>query len=70
MLLNGIPQNNLQEFLVQEENKDKAIKLTSDAYKDLDIKDVYETFDFAEFLKNNEKFEKSIFLLQHCFKFY
>ena len=38
----------------------RAIKLTSDAYKDLDVKEVYETFDFAEFLKNNEKFEKSI----------
>ena len=50
----------LARIFVQEENKDKAIKLTSDAYEDLNIKEVYETFDFAEFLKNNEKFEKSI----------
>ena len=50
----------LAKIFTQEENKGKAIKLTSDAYKDLNIKEVYETFDFAEFLKNNEKFEKSI----------
>jgi tetratricopeptide (TPR) repeat protein len=50
----------LARILVKEDSKKKAIKLISDAYKDLDIKEVYETFDFAEFLKNNEKFEKSI----------
>jgi tetratricopeptide (TPR) repeat protein len=50
----------LARIFVQEENKNKAIKLTSDVYEDLNIKEVYETFDFAEFLKNNEKFEKSI----------
>jgi tetratricopeptide (TPR) repeat protein len=51
----------LSRIFIQKKNKDKAIKLTSDAYKDLNIKEVYETFDFAEFLKNNEKFEQSIF---------
>ena len=51
----------LARIFTQEENKNKAIKLTSDTYKNLNIKEVYETFDFAEFLKNNEKFEKSIF---------
>jgi len=50
----------LARIYAQEKNKDKAIKLTNDAYKSLSIKEVYETFDFAEFLKNNEKFEKSI----------
>ena len=46
-------------FLLDEE-KEVAIKLKSKAYKDLVNKDVYETFDFAEFLKNNEKFDQSI----------
>ena len=50
----------LARIFSQEKNKGKAIKLTSDAYEDLNIKEVYETFDFAEFLKNNEKFKKSI----------
>ena len=50
----------LARIFVQEENKDKAIKLTSDVYKDLEVKEIYETFDYAEFLKNNEKFKKSI----------
>ena len=50
----------LVRILVREEKKDKAIKVLSNAYKDLVNKDAYETFDFAEFLKNNEKFEESI----------
>ena len=50
----------LARIFIKEDKKDEAIKLTSDTYKDLDNKEVYETFDFAEFLKNNEKFEDSI----------
>jgi len=50
----------LAKIFLQEEKKEAAIKLTSDAYKDLINKEVYETFDYAEFLKNNEKFEQSI----------
>ena len=50
----------LARIFIQEEKKDEAIKLTTNAYKNLINKEVYETFDFAEFLKNNEKFEKSI----------
>ena len=50
----------LARIFIQEEKKEKAIKLTSDAYKDLTKKEVYETFDFAEFLKDNEKFEEAI----------
>ena len=40
--------------------KDKALKLVFDAYNSLAIKDIYETFDYAKFLQNNEKFENSI----------
>ena len=43
-----------------EENKKKALKVISDAYINLAIKDLYKTFDYAEFLKNNEKFKESI----------
>jgi hypothetical protein len=31
----------------------------SKAYNNLANKDIYETFDYAEFLKNNEKFKES-----------
>jgi tetratricopeptide (TPR) repeat protein len=48
-------------ILVQKEKKDSAIRLVSNTYKNLVNKDIYETFDFAEFLKNNEKFEDCIF---------
>jgi tetratricopeptide (TPR) repeat protein len=50
----------LARIYTKEGNKEKAIKLTSEVYENLNIKEVYETFDFAEFLKNNEKFQKSI----------
>jgi hypothetical protein len=51
----------IAKILVEEKKKDKAIKLISNAYKDLTNKGIYETYDFAEFLKNNERFEESIF---------
>ena len=50
----------LAKIYIQEENKKKALELVSIAYNNLAIKDIYETFDYAEFLKNNEKFEESI----------
>ena len=50
----------LARIFVQEEKKEEAIKLTSDSYKNLAVKEVYKTFDFAEFLKNNEKFDEAI----------
>ena len=50
----------LARIFIQEKKTKDAIKLTSSVYKDLINKEVYETFDFAEFLKNNEKFEESI----------
>ena len=50
----------LAKIYIQEENKDKALELISKAYNNLASKDIYETFDYAEFLKNNEKFEESI----------
>ena len=50
----------IARILVREEDKEKAVRFISDAYKDLNVKEVYEIFDFAEFLKNNEKFKKSI----------
>ena len=50
----------LAKIFLEEEKKDKALKLVSDTYNSLDIKDIYETFDYAEFLKNNEKFKDSI----------
>jgi len=47
-------------FLVKEEKEKQAIKLLKETYNRLPLKGVYETFDYAEFLKNNEEFEDSI----------
>jgi Flp pilus assembly protein TadD len=50
----------IARILIQEEKRDEAIELTNSTYKGLINKKVYETFDYAEFLKNNEKFKDAI----------
>ena len=47
-------------ILIQEKNKEKSLNLLKKTFKELYIKGLYEIFDYAEFLKNNEKFESSI----------
>ena len=49
----------ISRILIQEK-KDKSLKLLKKSYDDLPVKGVYETFDYAEFLKNNEEFKESI----------
>ena len=50
----------ISRILIQEKKKDKSIKLLSKSFNDLSYKGVYETYDYAEFLKNNEEFESAI----------
>ena len=50
----------ISRILVREGNKKKSLTLLSNSYYGLKTKGIYETFDYAEFLKNNEEFEKSI----------
>ena len=50
----------LAKIYLKEENQDKAIKVVSDTYKGFINKNIYDDFDYAEFLKNNEKFKESI----------
>jgi tetratricopeptide (TPR) repeat protein len=50
----------LARILLLEGNKNEGLKLLNKSYNNLLNKKLYETFDYAEFLKNNEKFEESI----------
>jgi tetratricopeptide (TPR) repeat protein len=50
----------LARIFLKEENKKKALKLITNAYENLTHKEIYETFDYAEYLKNNEQFKESI----------
>ncbi len=50
----------LARIYLQEKEKEKGIKIISDTYDNLAEKEIYETFDYAEFLKNNERFKESI----------
>ena len=50
----------LAKIYIKEGNKSEALKLLNKSYNSLLNKKIYETYDYAEFLKNNEKFEASI----------
>ncbi len=50
----------IAKILLQEDNKKKSLQFLEKSYTALPIKGVYEIFDYAEFLKNNEEFKKSI----------
>jgi tetratricopeptide (TPR) repeat protein len=47
-------------ILIKENKKEKALKLLKNSYEKLSEKNIYITFDYADFLKNNEQFENSI----------
>ncbi len=50
----------ISRILIKEGKVEQSIKVFSDAFQELSDKGLYETFDYAEFLKNNKKFEESI----------
>ena len=59
---NWFSAKQLSSIFIQEKNKSEAFKLLDKSYKNLLEKEIYETFDYAEFLKNNEKYKESISL--------
>ena len=50
----------IARIFLQNENQSAALKFLSKSYSELLNKEIYETFDYAEFLKNNERFEEAI----------
>ena len=50
----------LARIYIKEDEQEKALELMNNAYENLSNKDIYDIFDYAEFLKNNEKFKQSI----------
>ncbi len=59
---NWYSSKQLARIYIEEGKKNEALKLLSKSYSHLVNKEIYETFDYAEFLKNNEQFEESILL--------
>ena len=57
---NWYSSRQLARILILQNSEDEAYKLLSKSYNNLLNKELYETFDYAEFLKNSEKFEESI----------
>ena len=50
----------ISRILIKEEEQNKAVKFLSAAYEQIKEKNIYQTYDYARFLKNNEKFKESI----------
>ena len=50
----------ISRILIKEGKIEESLDLIKNSYDSLPIKGIYDTYDYAEFLKNNEKFEKSI----------
>ena len=59
-MLKWYSSKQVARILIKEDKKNESISLLRKAYNELPNKGIYETFDFAEFLKNNEEFKKSI----------
>ncbi len=56
------------KIYIKEDKKEKALELITNAYDKLLEKNIYVTFDYAKFLKNNDQFEKSIKLYTQIIK--
>ena len=56
------------KIFIKEDKKEKALKLITNTYAKLSEKNIYQTFDYAKFLKNNEQFEDSIKLYTQIIK--
>ena len=54
---------------IEKSKNRKALKFKK-SYNNLNTPNVYQTYDFAQFLKNNEKFEQSIKFYSKCIKTY
>jgi len=48
------------KILIKEEKNKQALKILTNTYNKLSEKSIYEKFDYAKFLKNNDQFEDSI----------
>ena len=52
--------NNWHQFTLNKKKKNEALKILKDSFEKITYPTIYEIFDYAEFLKNNEKYKKSI----------
>ena len=57
---NWYSNKQIARILIKENKKEKSLKLLEKAFNEILLKGIYEIFDYAEFLKNNEQFIESI----------
>ena len=56
------------KIYIKEEKNKKALKILKDTYEKLPEKSIYQKFDYAKFLRNNDQFENSIKLYTEILK--
>ena len=66
--LNWYASKQISKILIQEEKKEKALKTLAISYDKLIDKTIYENFDYADFLKNNDQFKNSIKIYSEILK--
>ncbi len=57
---NWYSNKQISRILIQENKKEESLKLLNKSYNELTTKGIYEMYDYAEFLKNNDNFAESI----------
>ncbi len=56
------------KIFIKEDKDEKALRLITKTYEKLSEKNIYQTYDYARFLKNNDQFEDSIKLYTQIIK--
>ena len=57
---NWYSNKQISKILAREGKNEQAIKLLKNTFSNLKYQNIYDNYDYAEFLKNNEKFKESI----------
>ena len=60
LVYNWYSSKQITSIFIKKEKKEEAINYLKKSFKEIIDPNIYEIFDFAEFLKNNERFEESI----------
>ena len=59
-IYNWFASKQISRILIKQERKEEAIRLITKNFKQLNQPNVFQIYDYADFLKNNEMFEESV----------
>jgi len=59
-IYNWYAAKQISNILIKQEKEDQAIDFLTKTFKEITEPDIYEIYDYAKFLKNNEKYDESV----------